>query len=287
MQVLCFSYYFYNSVLCKRSFWQGIWLRKVPEMSEIMYIFLKVSRKNRKLRDRIIATNTSFKDYWQVLILAADYKNQRSLSWISILHMNQKENGTSDCTILPWVRQLCSLVLRREAREMLLQPMSSRTFPPRKHFMVLSDPWGPGPYLSPSAGTLALWLIPTSRVLLSRSRPAASPSPFGDHVLYCNRTYLGGRVLECQLCSQRPQWQPEGYFKGAGLVSKKKLGQDWKRGRGSNKYFCPILMSGSPIYSCHPTPFFPWGHNISYLPWYFPGIPECVKNYLHVRDHFS
>lgn len=201
MQVLCFSYYFYNSVLCKRSFWQGIWLRKVPEMSEIMYIFLKVSRKSRKLRDRIIATNTSFKDYWQVLILAADYKNQRSLSWISILHMNQKENGTSDCTILPWVRQPCSLVLRREAREMLLQPMSSRTFPPRKHFMVLSDPWGPGPYLNPSAGTLALWLIPTSCVLLSRSRPAASPSPFGDHVLYCNRTYLGGRVLECQLCS--------------------------------------------------------------------------------------
>jgi len=64
------------------------------------------------------------------------------------------------------------------------------------------------PCLNPSAGTLASWLIPSSHVLLSRIRPAASPSPFGDHVLHCKGTYLAGRVHKCQLGSQRPQWEP-------------------------------------------------------------------------------
>lgn len=123
----------------------------------------------------------------------------------SILHINWNQNGTNEPIILPWASLSCPLALRRETREELLKPVSFRTFSPRKH--------ASGPLWSLGAETLfksiswyvALWLIRSSSVLLSHSRPAASPSPFRDRVLHCNWVYLAGRVLEWQSASRRPQ----------------------------------------------------------------------------------
>lgn len=62
VKVLCCSYYFYSSAFCRWHFWQNVWLRGVPGISRIIYIFLKVSINSRKLRGRI-AENTRFRDY--------------------------------------------------------------------------------------------------------------------------------------------------------------------------------------------------------------------------------
>lgn len=65
VQTLFHSYYPYRTALCKWCFWQSVWLRELSGISGKIYVLSKkrVSRKGRKIWDRIIAENTRFRDY--------------------------------------------------------------------------------------------------------------------------------------------------------------------------------------------------------------------------------